>query len=236
MLKGTLLNYYRGFYFLETGKIISENKVIQDNLDISPNQMNLLNLTYTSDNSLKGYVSYHNRNLIISSWSIFELLITTLCDFILDEKTKEELLSHDLSEIKKAFNIEGVGSADKKFIKKHLAHVPIPRKCDAIYKQIHTNYSRKAKEDKRFLRFAGDFRNTIHSNFIYYGSLNNKYDFDDVEFIFEKNKVVRYSDSDEIGPTLYIKLIARLKDISLAICNDLNISDTILYPDLDAQK
>jgi hypothetical protein len=235
MQKGTLLNYYRGFYFLEIGKRVSENKAIQDNLNVSPNQIKLLNLTYTSTNSLNGYISYHNRNLVISSWSIFELLITALCDFILDDETKKELLSHELLDIKKSFKIQTLGRSDKKYIKKHLAHVPIPRKCDALYKRIDTNYSRDIKADKLFLRFVGDFRNTIHSNFIYYGSENKKYDFDDIEFVFEKNKVVRYSDPDEMGPTLYIKLVTRLIDVSLAICNDLHVSDMIPYPDLDAQ-
>jgi hypothetical protein len=185
---------------------------------------------------MSGHLSHHHRNLIISSWSAFELLVTTLCENILPIDIKNELLSFQFDEIKKRLKVEENAEIRSKFSKKHLTHVPMPRKCNKLFSLIQNNYSRNRKEDEQFLGFLGDFRNTMHTNFIYYGSKNKKYVFNTIEFCFIPNKLVRYNDSTPYGPTLPLDIIDRLIAISLAISLALNIENKIRYPDLNAMK
>ncbi|TAG14741.1 MAG: hypothetical protein EAZ41_00580 [Sphingobacteriia bacterium] len=237
MLKSILLGYYHGYLSFETGNKILINQSMLEALKFNPNQLQLLTQAFSSENSNHTYFSHHHRNLIISSWSAFETLVTTVCETILPSEIKTELLSFQYDEIKKKFKLEENGEMRKKFSINHLTHVPMPRKCNKLFSFLE-NYSGSRKEDKRFLSLFGDFRNTIHTNFIYYGSKTNEYQFGETKFIFTPNKVVRYSfnSSTPYSPLVYLNLVNNLIAISAKIIFAINFPNEIPYSDLNAMK
>lgn len=237
MLKSILLGYYHGYLSFETGHKILSNSSIQEAVKLEPNQLNLLKQAFSSDNSINSYLSHHHRNLIISSWSAFETFVTTLCETILSDEAKTKLLSFQFDDIKKKLNLEENIEMREKFSKQHLTHVPMPRKCDKLFALLN-NYSRNKKKDKAFLSFFGDFRNTIHTNFIYYGNDTKKYKFGETTFHFIPNKLVRYNydTSTPYNPLVHLNLIDNLIKISAEVSLTLSFPDEIPYPDLNAMK
>lgn len=155
---------------------------------------------------------------------------------MLGENQKAKLLRFQFDDIRKKLKIEEDEALRKKFAKQHLTHVPIARKYNKLFRIIRDKYSRPLKQDEHFLSFLGDFRNSIHTNFIYYGSADKKYQFDEIEFLFVQRQIVRYNDPTPFGPTLYLNIFERLVEISLEISLSINVADEIPYPDLDATK
>jgi hypothetical protein len=236
MLKSLLLGYYHNFLSLEMSAAVASNVSVQKALSITPNQLQRITKLFSSALSMSGHISNFNRNLLISKWSAFELLITTLCEKILPQDNQQELLSFEYEEMKKRLKLQEDDAARGKYTQKHLAHVPMPRKYGRLFDVIKRPYSRNLKEDKQFLIFMGDLRNTVHSNFIYYGQEQKTYNFNGINFEFIPNRVVRYNNPDQYGLKLQLDLFQKLCEISLELSLALGIDNEIPYPDLDAQN
>src|SRR5215203_3790171 len=100
MLKSILLGYYHSFLSLEITLAVGKNISVQKALSITPTQLHRIKQLFSSPLSMTGQISNFNRNLLISGWSAFELLITTLCEK-LPEDIRQELLSFEYEEMKK---------------------------------------------------------------------------------------------------------------------------------------
>lgn len=103
--------------------------------------------------------------------------------------------------------------------KESTSFIPIYKKIKYLFANIK-GYSRNIKEDKAFLHFFGSLRNTMHSNFIFYGK-NYEFRFGDAHFVFNNGKRVEWSDPfDNIhvpSPMLYFHLVGNLIQITKEI-------------------
>lgn len=61
MLKSILLSYYNGYLFFEMSNEILKNDALKQSLSLSSNQLNLLSIPFSSENSKSGYFSHHHK-------------------------------------------------------------------------------------------------------------------------------------------------------------------------------
>lgn len=186
----------------------------------------------------KSQMNYFNRNLLIDTWSTFELCVTIFSGALCSEKEYQKMLTHHYRDICKTLANTQINEIDAERLfeltkKNHLTHVPITRKTDFLFTKA-SNYYRDVNKDKDFLIFLGKWRNTMHTNFIYYGK-NYEYRFGDAHFIFENGKILKWIDPFEPSPKLYFYLVGNLKDIWATLIASIKYEDLIPYPDLDQQ-
>lgn len=180
-----------------------------------------------------------NQRVFVMAWSLFELSISTFYEHIVEDTELNRQYSELYREVLKNVKVEeGKEEKVKKLlIQSSLHQISIGRKYNYLIKKAD-GYSRNKAEDKAFLEFFGKMRNTIHSNFIYYGK-NYKYRFGDSEFIFTNQKQVVWSDPFEkhkLIPSveLYFHLIGQLNSIANEIFKCNPCEEKINYPDLNA--
>ncbi len=228
-------NYYRGYMLFDLMNLISSGEIsfseatygYKNHIDKGIEVANI-QLIYQS------YYNSLNRNFLVSTWSNFELCVTTLTEAIATEEEKLHLLEFQFSETirnlkKSEIHPEDLINLKDTLKKDHLTHVPIVRKTDLLFKKAN-NYSRNISEDKRFLIFLGKFRNTIHTNFIYYGkdyeyTFNNK-----VLFKFKNKELVKWDDVYFGSPELYFDIKTTIKEIWKSLVMAIDHQDIILYP------
>lgn len=227
--------YYRGFILLEFSDFINKgyiafNKEIYDykiHVDRVAETVKHPTLTASHFNSL-------NRSFLIDAWSTFELCVTTMTEAITSEDEKNKLLMHLYYDIKKKVKKIELSTDEELEIqkltkKKHLTHVPITRKTDLLFKKAK-GYGRNEQSDKEFLRFIGKFRNTLHTNFIYYGK-DYEYKFGNAHFVFKDGKIVKWADPFSPSPKLYFYLVGNLKEIWKELIKTIKHDELINYPD-----
>lgn len=228
------LVYYRNFQLVELSILINQGKI--DLKDIKFNKhINSIQTLIKIENSYKSHFNSLNRHLIVEAWSIFEICLNTFCKSVLTETENQKLLSTGYNDIKKILgktNIDDKVENDlkEKYVSKNLTHIAITRKTDAIFKKVK-GYSRNIEEDKKFLLFFGRLRNSMHSNYIYYGK-SFKYKFGHSEFIFKDGEIIKWSDPFKETPKLYFYLIGNLKNIWKAVILSISHEEIIYYPDL----
>ncbi|OYX81665.1 MAG: hypothetical protein B7Y83_16980 [Flavobacteriales bacterium 32-34-25] len=114
-----------------------------------------------------------------------------------------------------------------------MTHISVNKKTDFLFKKV-VGYSRTINEDKEFLLFLGKFRNTMHTNFIYYGNDYN-FKFGNAYFQFENGKMVKwydpFNDNFVASPKLYFALMSELKKIWKALILSIPHKNIIQYPD-----
>jgi len=121
--------------------------------------------------------SNFHYGFIIKCFSTFEFCISQICKSILDNTALEKIKSKEYNEIMEILKCKDISEEVKMkfecFKKKYLEHVSINLKLDQIYKfyNIHKFLDvNQINKDKEFLKFFGKLRNSIHSNFVYYGN------------------------------------------------------------------
>lgn len=229
-----LHNYYKGYCLLLISDLINTNKIALDKsiYDHKPHFDKVCELTKV-DILKQGQINYLNRGLLIDVWSTFELCVTTFTNGIVNDDEKEKLLSFEYNNILKHLKNTFLNKTDNETLSKslrktHLTHVPIVRKIDLLFKKT-VEYSREIEEDKKFLAFLGKLRNTMHTNFIYYGK-DYTYTFNDTSFLFVNEKVVEWDAYDN----LWLDLVDTLISIWLEIIRTIKHDNVILYPDLNS--
>lgn len=227
--KGLLLSYCKGYMHLE---LINRLKI--EDFEFDKYEQILWQHTVKDENSTIRYISHFHRNLIISTWSLFEMLINEICYAVLDKITIDSLLNFKYREIEKFINVNEKEKVKDKLKYNHLSHVPISRKYGKLLKLCGNQYGRDKDIDQKFLDLFGTLRNTMHSNFIYFGN-NKDFLFKNVEFKFTNKCLVVYSDTDSISPALYINLVKEINSISIEISKAVNFEGLIPYPDINAQ-
>ncbi len=97
-------------------------------------------------------------------------------------------------------------------------------KTDQLFKVLkNTDFdSEKVKQDKEFLNFFGKLRNSVHSNYIYYGK---DYEFNHVgmTYKFEKGKPIKQDPLSDLSffnlsielRNVYQRLIEKIKFVNL---------------------
>jgi hypothetical protein len=227
--------YYRGFILLDFSDFINNGYIVFKK-EIYENKIHIDRVAETTKNPIlkKSHFNSLNRNFLIDAWSTFELCVTTIAEAITTEDEKNKLLMHQYNDIKTLIKkielTEFVDLNIQKLIKKdHLTHVPITRKTDLLFNKAY-DYGRNKQCDKEFLKFLGKFRNTLHTNFIYYGK-DYEYKFGDAHFIFQDGKIVKWADPFFPSPKLYFYLIGNLKEIWKELINSIKHETLIKYPD-----
>ncbi|MDQ0638170.1 hypothetical protein QF042_001735 [Pedobacter sp. W3I1] len=230
-------SYYLGYVsYALSSSIIKGDVVFKENL--SPFKVHLDRLIEISQLPIltKSYKNALNRNLNIETWSIFELCVTTFCNALSNEEELNKLLRYNFNDILKILNKSTIDDNNleklkQKLIVEHLSHVPIQRKVDFLFKK-GKHYYRDSKKDREFLVFYGKLRNTLHSNYIYHGN-EYEYKFGEAHFLFNKGKLVKWTDPFAPSPKLYIYLSAQLKEIWKTLVLSIKHGKKIEYPDLD---
>lgn len=228
-------SYYRGYILLDFADFINKGKILFDQ-SIYSYKTHVDRVAETPKHPVltAGYFNSLNRNLLIGAWSNFELCVTTLCAAISDNNELEKMLTFQFRDTVKQLKNSDIDPRDleklkKLTIKEHLTHVPINRKSDFLFKKAK-HYSRDLSEDKEFLKFMGKFRNTIHTNFIYYGK-DYEYRFGQAHFVFKDKKIVKWADPFKGTPRLFFHLMTFLKEIWKEIILTIDHKEIILYPD-----
>ncbi|TWJ03338.1 hypothetical protein JN11_00876 [Mucilaginibacter frigoritolerans] len=212
--------------------------ILSDKLSISDKHVERLMEASIFPIRSRSQRNYLNRHLLIDAWSNFELCTTFFVEAICKDDELENLLGHHFRDIYKCISKSNLNENERENLlkltrKTHLTHVPITRKTDFLFKRA-INYYRDAQKDKEFLIFLGRFRNTIHTNFIYYGK-DFEYRFGHAHFKFENSKLVKWIDPFEPSPKLYFYLLGQLKDIWTVFVNAINHDSLIPYPDLEQE-
>ncbi|MGB3777771.1 MAG: hypothetical protein WA960_05395 [Tunicatimonas sp.] len=227
-------NFYRGHVVLDLSNCIDRNEIQPS--EVARNELgdHIKAITMLSQEPVleKEYLSSLNRNLLIGAWSNFELCVTILCEAVCKEDELEKLLSYQYREICKKLKKSELDPDDVEQLKgltykHHLTHIPVTRKTDLLFKKV-SGYKREQNEDKEFLKFVGKLRNTMHTNFIYYGKDYN-FVFNQDQFSFKNGETVVVLSS--FDPYLYLSLINELKEIWIALIKTISYTDIISYPD-----
>lgn len=229
--------YYRPYLLYEISNLTNQKKL---DFGLIKNSIHIKAIEALTKNTIssKSHFNSLNRNLILDVWSTFEICINTFCEKVCSDQEIDKLLNHKYSDIRKVLPVEKISEQELDSLKdklktKHLTHVPIVRKTDALFKKTD-NYSRNIEDDKKFLYFFGTFRNSMHSNFIYYGK-TFEYKFGHAIFKFKDGEMVKWYDPFDSTPKLYFYLTGNLKDIWRALIDSIKFNDVIYYPNLEEQ-
>lgn len=204
--------YYDVYIHLQTDLFLENCKKIFNNPNLTQNDLDIEKLAY---------LNYLNSQLLINSWSNFELFITLISDAILSNLQKNELLNIDCNRIKDLFKDTSLDTKQlekiNKFQKGHLAHCPIINKYGKIFKLINNDYSkvRNKKKDIDFLQFYGKLRNCIHSIYIYFGK-DYSYNFNGITFQFINNTLLS---QDKNKDSILVDMSIELRKIVFEITN-----------------
>lgn len=226
-------SYYKGYMLFDIMEFIGDGKVTFDeSVNFKPHIDRGLEIVYKQE-LYQSYYNSLNRNFLVSTWSAFELSVTTLCDRIATEEEKKELLNYQVNEIGKKLADEGGSINDfpeliKSLSKGHLTHVPIVRKTDFLFKKVQNCSKEDKAKYKDTLAFFGKFRNTIHTNFVYYGK-DYKYNLlDKVDFVFNNDEVVQYTNERYVGsPEIYFDMKTLIKDVWKVIVTSIDYKEVI---------
>jgi hypothetical protein len=236
---GTTYQYYRNYLFLKLSEFIYDGK-INFHKDLFTHKIHVDRISETCYTPIQrqAFTNNINRSMFIDSWSIFELCVTTFCSGLCTNEELDKLLKHQFNDLINILNEKQLTDNEKvkleKFtLKEHLTHVPIVRKTDFLFKKA-INYSRNKNADKEFLLFYGKFRNTMHTNFIYFGK-DYEYYFGDAHFVFINNKIVTWDDPFLPSPKLYFNIIDELKGIWKELISTIPYDGLIEYPDIEQE-
>lgn len=226
-----LRNYYRGFCYVAIDADIKAGNIILG--ENSQFFKHIFDKKKSPNFHEQSYLHNLNRRVYLDSWSNFETCITVLVNGLISDNERKNLLNYKVSGIIAALKKSDVNvtkdQIKDQFIEDHLTHVPIVRKLDILYKKLEKGYSRNIQDDREFLKFFGKLRNTMHSNFIYYGN-SYEYRFGHAHFIFENEQIVKWLDPFEGTPKLQVYLVNNLMKIWREIISKIKHPEIIPYP------
>lgn len=218
-----LKNYYFAYYQLD------EKETLEKYIEIyQRDYLTKDDLTNHVNNQKQGL----NSTLIVNCWSNFELFITLFCYAVLPKSEIDKLLELDYEKTKQILKKESITEEIdiklRKYVKNHLTHIPNVNKYGKILKLIRPYPSnRTKKEDLNFLEFFGQLRNCMHSNYIYYGTKEKEFVYDNEKFRFKFGKPISQSNFKESSP---YNLTKNLKDIFELIVNNIDYKNEIYDP------
>ena len=213
------ITFYRVHSYMDSRVFKKDSKKIYSKIQGIDNVKDIINFT-----------SHLNYYLVIVTWSTFELCISQICKMILDKESKENLLLANFNRIIKI--IKNVLSTDlkDKLLKNqklvHLEHVTINLKTDKLYKVAQY---KDFEKDKKFLQFYGKLRNSIHSNFVYYGKEFN-FKFKETTFTFEPEKPIKQEPIDWENDLTFFYISVELMEIYYRLISNFDHKGLIFDP------
>ena len=237
LIYDSVYGYYRGIIFYNLAEFTVKQKIQYLNPVFPKYKVHLSRFVETFNEPVLriSHFTSLNRGLLMDSWSVFEMSITSLCEVYANETEKEKLLHYEANEVLEILRSAKLNDAQvrkvrKKLSKRHLTHVSITRKMDFLFAKA-PHYYGNVKEDKEFLIFFGKLRNASHSNFVYSGN-DYKYCFGQAHFTFTDGKPVVWSDPFSrppvyFSPELFTHMVGRLLDIWEVLINSLPKKDLI---------
>ena len=195
-----------GIMFPES--ILEFEKHIQRLIEISKFEV----LTRSFNNNI-------NRSFFFDAFSSFEVCLNVFCGSIFKADEIDHLLKHSLNEVDHILkNIEVnesiQGKLNKLLLKTHLTHVPFIRKIETLFKYCKSEYHGNINDDREFLIFLSKLRNTIHTQWVYFGNSYEYFYDQDTHFVFQNGKQVVWTNPyDDGGARLFVKMFDRLKGI-----------------------
>ncbi len=212
MTKNIMASYYRKYTFLLLSKSILEGHVhINKEIDISIEHFHSLGIIWLNDVTVFDFRNNINRSFITDYLSIFETTVSTILDNILSDHEKRKLLG-------------------KRY--KHISNIGVRQKWNKFYDFIDLKYQRDIEEDKQFLNFFAAYRNSMHSNMVFYGKDDFTYSFDGIKLFFCFGKSV--TQSHDFGIDWHFKLGTNLVTILTTMIFALDYKEFIPYPDMMA--
>jgi hypothetical protein len=167
----------------------------------------------------RSYSNNLNRGFFIWSFSNFEVCVTIFCNAVLSDEKIEHLLNHSLNEITAILKNIPIDekillNLNKNLRKSHLTHVPLIRKIDMLLKACGNQYFGDKNDDREFLVFLSRFRNTVHSNWVYFGKDYEYFLFNGAHFIFRNGMQTVWSNPyNDDGTRIFIDIFDCVKEI-----------------------
>lgn len=239
MLYDAAYNYYRGYIGYKMSGLIKNGDILFKEEKTAKLDRHIRRFLETSISPIlsKSQCNYLNRHFLTDVWSTFELCVTILVEALIDKDDLDKMLLHHYKDIRKCFKNSVIDEVDMEALiastkKSHLTHVPVTRKTDFLFRK--SSYFRNTIRDKEFLIFLGKWRNTMHSNYIYFGK-DYKYEFGNAVFLFKNGEMVKWIDPFEPSPKLYFHIMGNLRDIWVTLIKSIKHEATIPYPDPDQE-
>lgn len=171
-----------------------------------------------------------NYNLIIDTWSTFELCISQICKKILPPESNDKLLKSNFNRtmkiIKTGLSSELIEDLLLNQKLKYIEHVSINLKTDQIF---NIAQYQAFQLDKKFLLFYGKCRNSIHSNYVYYGKPFS-FKFKGVTFTFEPEKPIKQEPVNWEQDLSIFYLTVELREIYFRIISNFKYDGLIFDP------
>jgi hypothetical protein len=161
---------------------------------------------------IQNHINITNAQLIIESWSNFELFISYLTKSIFTEEKKAELCNRNYNDLiqcckKKNIDLIGINCVEKiKITEFHL--VPSANKIESLISNLKSSFQ---KEEylvvTAFLNNYGRLRNCTHSNYIFQGLREIKYEYDGIKYTFRPNEpIIMFPPKEDTIFKNYIRL------------------------------
>lgn len=226
----TLYDYYLGKSTFRLMQLIVQGDVMftQNIIDYHPHAQRLHEIPRSAILST-GYHGDLSRNIILGTWTAFELSISLIFDFLANDFEYDNIVKSLNAKLVKAMSsLEEKNKALIMEILRKSSFVPLVRKMNFIIKHNKEAYGGNLNEDREFVEFVNRLRNCmVHANGYYHGQYS-RYEFNQTVFEF-KNKEI-FSEVGE-NKNVYLDISLRLKEIftNLYLC----VSDIefIPYPD-----
>ena len=177
----------------------------------------------------RGYHGDLNRNIVLGTWTTFELSISLIFDFLVDDFEYDNIVKSINAKLVKAMSsLEENNKAIIIEILRKSSFVPLIRKMNFIVKHNKEAYGGNLTEDRNFVEFVNKLRNCmVHSNGYYYGQYYY-YEFRETVFEFQNKQI--FTDVGE-NRNVYLDISLRLKEIFTNLCNCVSDVEFIPYPD-----
>lgn len=230
LLYSGLYDYYIGQVSYEISYQIGEGKVrfTQDIIDLKPH-IGRLNEIAKLDILSYGFKASLNRSIIYSSWTSFEMSLTLIFNQIITEKNFEVLIKNINNKLlQKITNLDNATSSEIFETLKKSSFIPPWRKFNEIIKLKPKYYNGNVQDDIKFIDLITTTRNCmIHANGLHL-SENKTFDFNGVQFVFEKGKIFK-----QIGNNDFVsfEMALELKRIFKSLCNCIKHIKKIKYPE-----
>jgi hypothetical protein len=213
----TIYDFYIGNVYHQLAEYINEGKVF-----FSPeilhfeNHLNLLREIPTNAILKNSFSGNLNRNVFIGTWSSFELSVSQIFENITTDSDLENIIKDMNKKLLNSINDNEENDSDLilELLKKS-SFIPINRKFEFIVKKNKAKYTKDLKNDYCFLELVTNLRNCLlHSNGLYHGRKNLRFEFAATTFTFEKGKPFK-----QIGnnPNLYFDIANKIKEVFTSI-------------------
>lgn len=177
----------------------------------------------------RGYDGNLSRQIILGTWTTFELSVSLIFDYIVNEHEFNSLIKSMNAKLIKAMS--SLEEENKELIMKILkksSFVPLLRKFNFIVKQNKEAYGGNLNSDREFIEFLNRLRNCmVHSNGYYTGD-NFTYNVFETVFEFRHKEIYLETGNNE---NVYFDISARIKEIfkNLSLC--VSSIEFIPFPD-----